>query len=208
MVETQNTAVEALLERHLGAVQAPGELWARIQNPARNVSATRRQTVARKLAWALLAVVVFAGTVSSFREPKSFAVNEAAALQALARGTDDLEFKSAKAMEIRTWVRTRTGIELPLPQDSPVQLLGARVAAADTVEVAYRVGDRPATLVVSKTSAAFFERDRHRKLNREALQVARTYSWAEGSQLFTLACAVPGGLEAACSLCHVDAKQL
>jgi hypothetical protein len=208
MVETQNTAVEGLLERHLGPVHAPRELWTRIQNPSRNVSVTRRQTVGRKLAWALAAVVVFAGTVSSFREQKSFAGNEAAALQGLIQGADDLEFKSAKATEIRAWVRTRTGIELPVPENPPVQLLGARLAPAGTVEVAYRVGDRPAVLVVSKTSAAFLEGDRHRKLNRESLQAARTYSWTSGSQRLTLACATPGGLEAACSLCHVDGKQL
>ena len=205
MVETQNSAVEALLERHLGPVTSPRELWTRIQNPSRIAP---RHTVARKLAWALAAVVVFAGTVSSFREPKAFARNEAAALQALTQGTDDLEFRSAKATEIRAWVRMRTGIEIPLPEISPVQLMGARVAAAGTVEVAYRVGDRPVSLVVSKTNAAFFETDRHRKLRRESLQDARTYSWAAGGQRFTLACAAPGGLEAACSLCHVDGKQL
>jgi hypothetical protein len=205
MVETQNTAVEALLERHLGPVSAPRELWTRIQSPSRRAS---RHTVVRKLAWAVAAVVVFAGTVSSFREPKAFAGNEAAALQALARGTEDLEFRSAKATEIRAWVRTRTGIEIPIPENSPVQLLGASLSAAGTVEVAYRVADRPVALVVSKTNAAFFEGDRHRKVSRESLQAARTYSWAAGSQRFTLACATPGGLEAACALCHVDGKQL
>src|SRR5580704_6578643 len=118
MVEMQNTPVEALLERHLRPVAAPAELWGRVRNPR----VPQKQTTPGKLAWAVAALGLFAAAVSSFKMPSSFAANEAAALQALARGTGDLEFQSAKATEIRAWVRTRTGLDVPLP-DAPASAI-------------------------------------------------------------------------------------
>jgi hypothetical protein len=202
MIEMQNTTVETLLEQHLRPVAAPVELWDRVRNP----SAPQKRTAPGKLAWALAALVVFAGAVSSLKTPSSFAASETAALQALARGTGDLEFQSAKAAEIRAWVRTRTGLDVPLVHSpaGAVQLLGASVADSGTVEITYRIGDHPAALMVSKAKRNFFDGGAHGRMRRESLETAQTYSWTFNDRRYTLACASPGELEAACSLCHVN----
>ena len=207
MLQTSNTPVEALLERHLAPVTAPRELWERVRYPSQP-RPSHEQQVPRKLAWALAALLAFAAAVSSLRTPQSIAANEAAAFQALARETGDLEFQSGKAAEIRAWVHSRTGIDVAIPEnpDSRVRLLGAHVAPAGTLEIAYSVGDRRAALVVSKAASSGLNNLRHRELSREPNQSRRTYSWTLDGQQYTLACAVPGELQAACLLCHADSQ--
>jgi len=200
--------VEDILERHLGPVTAPGELWDRIQTPSAPRPQPGFRLAWRKLAWTAAALLAVAGVVSSFRTPYLTAANEAAALQALARGPGDLEFQSGKAGEIRAWIRTGTGMDVPLPDTSSpqVRLEGARLASAGTVEIAYEVGGQRAALLVSKGAVSGPAKARHGELNRDSLQSRQTYSWTLSGQQYTLACSAPGELQAACQLCHVDSQ--
>jgi len=204
MIETR-MPVEALLERHLGPVTAPRELWDRVRNPP--AARPAQKQVIRKLAWTFAALLAFAGVTSGLRAPISSAANEKAALQALARGNGELEFRSAKAAEIRGWIRAGTGMDVPLAENSQVRLLGAHVVAAGIVEIAYEVGSNGgAALVVSKAGWSLSSKDRHGELGREPYQSRKTLSWTRGAQQYTLACSIPGELQAACSLCHVDSQ--
>jgi len=197
MTET-HMPIEDLLERHLAPVKAPLELWTRVQN----ASATASARPFPKLAWAAAALLVFAGAVSSLRFPTFLKSADFAALQALARPTDDLEFRSGKAAEIRAWIRTNTGMDVPLPENPQVRLIGAS-RTAGTIEIAYRVGDQRAELIVSKAAQTG---TKHGQLTQESLASLKTYSWTRAGIQYTLACSTPGELQAACSLCHVDSQ--
>jgi hypothetical protein len=195
MIES-NIGIEELLERHLAPVPAPRELWTRVQAPV----ATASRPVFRKLAWSVAALLMFAGVVSSFRT--QIKNNDSAALQALARPAGDLEFRSEKAAEIRAWIRTNAGIDVPLPENPQVHLIGAS-RTAGAVEIEYLIGDQRADLVISE---APLTKTKHGQLTRESLASLQTYSWTRDGVQYTLACSAPGELQAACSLCHVDSQ--
>lgn len=197
MIES-NLPIEDLLERHLAPGPAPQELWTRVQAPA----TTRSRPVFRKLAWSVAALLICAGVVSSFRESGSVKAGEAAALQALGRATGDVEFRSDKPAEIRAWILTNTGMDVPLPENPQVRLTGAS-RTAGTVEIAYKIGDQRANLVVSKAPKT---KTKHGQLTQESLASLQTYSWTRDGIQYTLACSAPGELQAACSLCHVDSQ--
>jgi len=115
-----------------------------------------------------------------------------------------IEFHSAKAAQVSAWVKANTGLDIPLPdQPEGVQLVGARVLKGETtaVEVAYRVGGHDAKLLVSKVESGLAVHSGHRFLGNPG---TRASSWIMKDQRYTLACAEPGDLRAACTLCHVD----
>jgi hypothetical protein len=195
MIES-NLPIEDLLGRHLAPVPAPRELWTRIQAPA----ATASRPVFRKLAWSAAALLIFAGVVSTFHT--QIRNNESAALQALARPAGDLEFRSEKAAEIRAWIRTNAGMDVPLPANPQVHLIGAS-RTAGAVEIEYQIGDQRADLIISEAPQT---KAKHGQLTRESLASLQTYSWTRDGIQYTLACSAPGELQAACSLCHVDSQ--
>lgn len=51
---------------------------------------------------------------------------------------------------IRNWVKSRTGMDVPLANKPGITLVGARIVETSVVEVAYQVGDRRGMLLVSK----------------------------------------------------------
>lgn len=201
--------LEPVLERHLGRVTAPEGLWDRVHNPA----VRRSGNSTRRLAWAsaaaLFALVVAAWGLRASRG-SAFA-NEALAVQALTRGPEHLQFRSNSAMEIRSWVKTRTGIDIPFPPEtssSKIVRLNGACAAGGTVEVAYRVGDQNATLIVTKAKSAPPGEDRHRFLSGGYYQGRSVSSWVMRGQLYTIAYAVTGDFRTACLLCHAGAQSL
>jgi hypothetical protein len=183
--------LEPALASSLGAVEAPEELWERLQNPR----ALRSAGSIRGLAWTLAA---------------------ASALLAILWGLyprreGNLELRSDEVAEVRRWVKDNTGLEIPLAANpSPlVRLVGARVVskAPPTAEITFKVGDRDVTLVVSKAVRTPGQ-VAHRFLTSESYRDAKVSSWTMRGQLYTLACATPGDLRAACLLCHAGAGQL
>jgi len=97
---------------------------------------------------------------------------------------------SSSAVEIQAWVKTNTGLDPGLPVNPPrsIQLIGAHVIPGG-VEVAYRAANHDARLLVSKADISLDGS-------------AATFSWTRHGQRFTLACATPAELQAACVLCH------
>jgi hypothetical protein len=179
--------LESALGRELEKVAAPAELWQRVQRPA-----ARRRAVVGRLAWAFvlgLAVVAAAGL--GLRTHASHTAGVA-------------ELRSDDPVQIRGWVRGSTGLDVALPGvlAPAVRLTGARIvnAGVPSVEVAYRVGDREATLLV--TRAAGSGDVRHADLR--AVSEDGKITWAMHGQVYTLS---TGGLEearTACLLCHVS----
>ena len=196
---------EPELNRHLRPVKAPDELWDRLQRAGASSPALRKPRAGfgtwRWAAAAVAAVVVIAGvTLWLNREPTS----EELAVRALNHGPDQMEFRSDNLAELRTWVKAGTGLDLPLrgrPAAS-VHLIGARVTRATrtgvpTAEIAYRVGDQDARLVISKAPP---DGDgKHKFKASGSYHGANFQSWTMRGQMYTIASA---NARMGCMLCH------
>ena len=195
---------EPELKRHLGPVKAPDGLWDRVHGA--EVSGPERMATPRagwgtSLGWAAAAlamVALVAGiTVWRNRELSS----EERAVRALSRTPDQLQFHSADLAELRTLVKTGTGLDIPLPvrTSSSVQLLGAYVnrSSVPTAEISYRVGGVDTTLVVSKIP---MDGDgRHQFVKSGSYHGSNFQSWTMRGQMYTIASA---DARAGCLLCH------
>ncbi len=149
--------IEPILENELRPVAAPDELWNRMQRP-------KRPPVVR---WQL----VFASVV--------------AVASAFALHPRPASMESARASEIREWVKARTGLDVPLAPSAGVRLCGARVFGS-SAEIQFRARGNNATLLIAKAD-----------------HVARSHefngsSWTLRGQTYT------SSVHEACLLCHEE----
>ncbi len=197
--DTGKVWLEPLLTRHLGRVEAPQELWDRIQAPSQ---VPAKHSHRQMLGWALAATAVMVAAVVVWQlrlRP------EALAARALQRGAGQLEFRSEQSAAIRAWVRDRTGLDIPLLPDPPasLRLVGASVAGwarTPTAEVVYRVGGRDSMLLVSKADPKLT--GNHRFMGSGQYQGARVSTWVMHGQLCTLVVPIAQNPQAGCLLCH------
>ena len=193
---------ESDLSRHLRPVQAPDELWDRLQQS--KVSLVKPRAGAgiswRWTAAAIATAAVVAGiTLWMNRE----LTTEELAVSALSRTSERMDFLSADLAEIRSWMKTGTGLDLPLRgRPAPwVQLMGAKKLThngVSTVEIAYRVGDSDARLVISKAPPDGDGRHTFKKSGSH--HGANFQSWTMRGQMYTIASS--GEAKVGCMLCH------
>jgi hypothetical protein len=199
------TKLERALAKHLARTAAPEPLWDRVREPKTPVARTSPAWMAWAPAAAALVLAV-AGWMA-WRSGQAQISVESLAVEALANGPEHLQFRSEKASEIRTWVRANSGIDIPLPPlHSPlVRIVGANVTrgAVPVAEVAYRVGDDTATLLVSKDASGVRSYPQHDARASEAFGAAHVSSWTMRGQAYTLAWTAQGQSRIACLLCHV-----
>jgi hypothetical protein len=208
---TSERWLEPMLERRLCQVAAPEELWARIQRPRAT------QTPSRRLpGWALalagtgllcmLSWLFFRGHSTPVLSPQDLAI------QALARGEEDLDLRVDTVSAIRSWVKSRTGFDIPIasPTAQEVRLTGvcAVRGGAPAIEVAYRVRGHNAALLVSQGSQPTSVDGKHQFLKCESIGKTRVSSWTMRGQLYTLAYASHSDLRDECLLCHSGTEQL
>ncbi len=194
---------ESELRRHLGPVPAPDELWERVHNTRVVKLRPNRGMTWQWAAAALATVAIVAGvTIWQHREISG----EERAVRALRRTPEQLQFHSADAAELRAWVKTGTGMDLPMPAHtaSSVQLVGAyvnRKGSTPTAEISYRVGGQDATLVVSKIP---MEGDgRHAFIKSGSYHGANFTSWTMRGQMYTIASVgASANARVGCLLCH------
>jgi hypothetical protein len=189
------------LERHLAPVSAPDELWNRIQRP-RPTPQPRRPVLVFAAA-ALAIAAVWAAL------PKQVVSDQAEAIQALNREPENLDLRADTVTEIRAWVKSKTGLDLPLPSatSQAVQLTGV-CGVKNRTAIAYRVRGHNAALLVSKVSPAFAVDGKHRFLKCESVGGSRVSSWTMRGQLYTLAYASTTDPRDECLLCHAGPQQL
>jgi hypothetical protein len=169
------------LQLALRPVAAPPELWDRVHSGR----VSRPQTSSRRFVWALaLAVVLGAVALSLVRLPE--------------RNNSQLTFQCQNPAQLRAWVKANTGFNVPLRAALPasIQLIGAR-AVGGRAEIAYRAGNRDATLLVSRADGGAVIVP-HSQVN------GKVSSWVMAGQRFTLACSDPADFQLACKLCHLD----
>jgi hypothetical protein len=224
--------IETTLSRHLGRVTAPKELWDRVQLPRvetvavayprlaapnlLNTGALKTGALAAAVLAAMLAVVMAWGLRPHEMNLEAQA-QRALAGRALASGSSVLELRSSSASEIRMWIRAHTGLDITLPQSPApsIRLLGAHMmpavagrddATEKVAEVVYRVDGHEAVLLVAKAQGSGSGPGRHHFVSGSITSgpQAHSFSWTMRGQLYTLACAQPEFLQAACRLCHAD----
>ncbi len=179
------------LSRELRPVKAPDELWPRVQ-AGRWAHGTRNQWRMPRTGVLVtaLASLVF-GMLWMGKHPVGL---ENLALRELDNGAQ-LELRSDNAVEVSAWLRREAGVNVTIPVSDRVQLTGARVTYARGMaigEVAYRVADGTALLLVTQAGRAFSAPTRHGGL-----------SWQGEQQVYAIASSMPDP-QAACVLCHVS----
>jgi hypothetical protein len=168
-----------MLERELGRVTPPDELWNRIHWPRAQPFATSNPN------WLTLALVmglVIVMAALSFRPSPSI--------------------HSGQPAQIRSWVKTNAGLDVALRRETSTSavLEHAQVIRGEppAAEIGFRIGSRPGMLRVSKMESAWAAVGQHATWSNNA----RVVSWGMRGQLYTLSCASPEDLKAACLLCH------
>jgi len=199
---TKNDWNEPELKRHLGPVQAPEELWNRVQGARVIASPPSWRLNWQWAAAAVASVALIAGvTVWANRSITS----EERAVRALGRTPEQLQFRSDDLAEIRRWVKADSDLDIPLRgQPAPaVHLIGASLTRRGTnngtqaVEISYRVGDMDATLVISKATG---DGDgRHAFVKSGSYHGTNFQSWTMRGEIFTIAAA---DARVGCMLCH------
>ena len=168
-----------MLERELGRVTPPDELWNRIHWPRARASADSNPN------WLTVAlvvglVIVVAGL--NYRPSRSI--------------------QSRQPVQIRSWVKTNTGLDVPLRREASsfAVLVRAQMIRGDVpaTEIGFRIGNRPGVLRVSKLESAWASSGQHATWSNNA----RVASWGMSGQVYTLTCTTPEDLKTACMLCH------
>jgi hypothetical protein len=194
---------ESELRRHLGPVKAPDELWDRLQGSGAGQSQASSRTPFWTRSWtwvaAVAAIAGFAIGVNLVRNHNQSI--EELAVGALGRGPDQLKFRSGDARDVRAWIKSGTGLDVPLPSAlSPaVQLVGATVVSSrvPTAQISYRVGDMDVTLAISKADPA--ANSKHTFVRSGSYHGANFTTWSMRGQMYAVAAV---DAKKGCLLCH------
>lgn len=192
------------LSHHLAAVEAPDELWDRIQNGAaprpasRSLARPRASVSFAVLTWpvaAILTLMVAAGTLwlVAKGEVRPLDLRQLAIEQL--RDPGPVELQSSNPAEISAWMQ-QAGLEVPLGSNmaATVHLVGARVIEKRGTrigEIRYRVGANTATLLVARAGSG--PDSGHGQL-----------AWRSRGQSFAIASYGTERPDAPCLLCHAS----
>ncbi|HTX37351.1 MAG TPA: hypothetical protein VME43_20125 [Bryobacteraceae bacterium] len=201
--------LELELAHRLPPVEAPEELWERVESGLAAAPAMRcalrgsRRARARRsslwMAWpvaAMATVALAAGALwlADMRYP-ALDIRQLAARES--GQSAPLDLHTSDPREIRRWLRDHAGLDVPLPSATSVKLEGARMVQNGKHPVAavqYRVGRYTVTLLVARA-------DPHHPFPPHG---ARAAAWQARDQVYALAGANPDHAEAACQLCHAS----
>jgi hypothetical protein len=190
--EIDNRWLGPVLRRGLERVPAPHGLWDRIVLPRMEVGPSSNY----RFIWILAAASAF--MLSVLTMARGYHLGHS--------GNDGLgirmQLASANVSEIRTWVRNRTGLDLPLrnPSSAAVRMVGASVQEGGDVEVRFRAANQDAVMTVSRSRREFPD---HTYISGKSVANLKTISWSAADGAYTLALH-SDDLRAACLVCHAD----
>ena len=167
--------LETILSEELRPVAAPPGLVDRLNTPAVEPRIAERRMYAWPLAISAAAAVLVVAAAWGLR----------------ARN----EIRSADPAEMRAWVQSHAGLDVPFSPHTPVRLERARLVQG-RAEISYRVEDFSVKLLVARGTAG--------QVSGQPVYDpgASSTTWALGGQIFSLECPSPKALQAACRLCH------
>lgn len=211
MYKPDHNGLDKVLDKHLGRVSAPDQLWNRVQNPRQEMTArTAPAWPVWATAVATLALVAGGTATWMLHSPRQPLTMEEMAVRALIKEPSSLRFQSREASEIRNWLRSNSDIDVPIPplHSAMVEIEGADVLEGATVaEISYKVGDHRAALLITKDPSGKRTYPRHEvrpseSFPTESARDARVSTWSMRGQSYTLAWSAPGEFRVACLLCH------
>ncbi len=207
----ESAALEHELARQLAPVAAPENLWDRIHEPR---SRAPRSMPTAWVAWPATVVVLIACAgvywkMNHAREP----------LAELPPASRDFDFRSNDFGAIRRWVKAESNIDIDLPDGSatsaaPVLLLGVRLIrfrGSPAAAIDYHIGERAATLVVSRKQEGLSgdtEVGKHLFSAMKSAGKEHLLSWNMRNQNYTIAYSEDKDLGGACLLCHSNTRGL
>jgi hypothetical protein len=113
------------------------------------------------------------------------------------------DLHSGDPSQVRAWVLSKTGINVPLPAKlSPAIRLVRASHTKDTAQISYQVNGQDAVLLVSLASAAVAGDGRHRSLDSTASRTEHSSSWTMRGLVYTVSCPSAEVTQVACQLCH------
>lgn len=187
------------LEECLAPVQAPDELWRRIERsldqPATPRPARNREAWLAVAAAVLLTIAV--GMSWAFRD-------RTAEWARLARAAHTSHaawaLESSNALDLRAWALRNCALDVRLPDAAPenVQMLGirkVRFRGGNAAAISYRVGENRATLLVARATGA----SPWGRVPEPAGD--RVLAWQSGDLLYALVSEAADERQA-CALCH------
>jgi hypothetical protein len=183
------------LRRQLLAVPAPKELWSRVQTGVRTKSVPR----IRWVLWASAATAAIALCYVGLGSDSTPYVAKVASRE-LAAGSEMLDFRSRDPDDIRAWVQSHAGIDIPLASGRFVQFIGValRKGSCCAVCVSYRVGGKEGKLVVARGG---FGGPKHTSMRHLSYGGANIMMWVAGGQTYAIAGPVEN-LQVSCAICH------
>lgn len=187
--------LEAQLSRQLCPVSAPDALWDRIHEQRRPL----RVRPQRHLMWSAALALLIIATGMFWRLGVT--------------GDPTEQITSSDAQQIRTWIKAKSNIDIPLP-DRPTfgRILGARIVRLQQYSVAvvnYKVGSQSATMMVTNRPVTNESQNPgHTSPRVTQTANATLYSWSLGPDNYTIAFTGAKESAAACLLCHVNTPAL
>jgi hypothetical protein len=175
--EASKMWIEPALARHLGRTNAPAGLWERVAQPRMPRPVLWNFRLVCGVAAILLAAALLWGFYPS-RNPA-------------------LDFRSAKPDQIRLWVKTNTGLDVPLHNSASARLIGASAVRSPVpgARIVYRVGAKDVALTVRTVGTPVLG----------ASKGDSVFSWTARGQRYTVACSDAEELRIGCLLCHAGA---
>jgi len=210
MSETKQGWLEAELTSALGQAQAPAGLWTRIgaaPKPSRSFHAIR-------FVWPALAILVLFAAANLLWEfskaqggLRHIAHPGPEDIAALAAAPDQCDFYSNDPSRIHEWVKSRTNIDIELPDHSSVvRIVGARVLdfrGTPIATVAYESGSRTGTMLVWKNGNGNSQTAKH-VFAISKPEHSGLVSWSHGENNFAVTSTGSSAGREACLLCHPE----
>jgi hypothetical protein len=194
-----NIRFEAELSRHLKPTAAPEELWTRIQAGHAAGPRTAPRWPLLLFASAVLAMAILFGLIPRFKPAPDVSK---AAWRELTAGSR-IDFRSNDPEQIRAWVKTHAGLNVPLAAGHSVQFVGASLLHDSdcTVCISFHGDNGAGKLVIARGGA---DGPLHPSLRQTSYRGAHVVSWVAGGQAYALASTPKENAHAGCVLCHMD----
>ena len=206
-------SLETELARQLCPISAPDSLWHQIHQQRRPLRVRPHPWTKWSIAAAAL-LMLLAGLVwrlGATRGPsEDLEMLAGRELRGVANGSGRIDIRSSDPGEIQRWVKAKLDVDVRLPGNEAVRLLGARVIRLERLSIAaitFRVGDEFAAMLVTGRQRSFTG-STHASLRIRSAGDMLLYSWSVGREDYAMAFGDTSAPKQPCLLCHASPPAL